>query len=160
MPQDDASIEVCQYVVIYSVFAEGGLPGRQAYDSGVDIRVDEQAVRALGVRLLVLFGSHARGTARPDSDIDVGVLMGGAPPDVTDPRCGEIIDALNVKGEVDLVFLDAAEPLLLMEVAAGRLLFEQAPGTFEEFRLRAAKRYYDTAWIREIEADALRRRYA
>jgi len=28
-----------------------------------------------GVSLVVMFGSHARGTTRPDSDLDLGVLV-------------------------------------------------------------------------------------
>lgn len=117
-------------------------------------------LRALGVRLVVLFGSRARGTQRRDSDVDVGVLMDAASPGLLDRRRVEIADSLGLTGEVDMVFLDDAEPLLLFEVATtGRPIYEHEPGTFEAFRLRAVKRYYDTAWIRRVEAEALRRRY-
>lgn len=127
----------------------------------VSIQVDEQALRALGVRLVVLFGSHARGTPRPDSDVDIGVLLdGGEPARVLDPRRERILDTIHAPGEIDLVVLDRADPLLLWQVACeGRPLFEETPGTYEAFRVRAAKRYYDTAWLRKIEADKLRERY-
>ncbi len=123
---------------------------------------DREALLALGVRLAVLFGSTARGTAGPQSDVDIGVLIEGAPPGLMDPRRVKIPDALGVAaGEVDLVFLDEAEPLLLFEVAgSGKPIFEREEGAFETFRIRAVKRYYDTAWIRRIEAQALRRRFA
>jgi uncharacterized protein len=37
------------------------------------LRTTEPALRGFGVAALYLFGSHARGDARPDSDIDVFV---------------------------------------------------------------------------------------
>ncbi|MFA5892173.1 MAG: nucleotidyltransferase domain-containing protein [Actinomycetota bacterium] len=127
----------------------------------MDLRVDEDALRALGVELVVLFGSHARGTSGPESDVDVGVVTQGEVPPLMDARRGRIQDALGFDGEIDLVFLAEADPLLLFQVATdGKPLYERAPGTFEEFRIRAVKLYYDTAWIRRIEAEALRRRYA
>lgn len=127
----------------------------------MDPLVHDIAIRALGVRLLVMFGSRARGTARPDSDLDVGVLLGTETPGLMDRSRGEIEDSIESNADVDLVFLGEADPLLMFEVATtGRPLFEDAPGAFEEFRVLAVKRYYDTAWIRTIEADALRRRYA
>jgi predicted nucleotidyltransferase len=122
----------------------------------VDVRIDEEALRALGVTLVVAFGSRARPAARRGSDLDLGVLFAPGGP-CADPTA--VIDALESPVELDVVFLNDADPLLLMEVARdGRPLFEAVPGTFEEFRLRAIKRYLDTAWIREVEAEALRSR--
>jgi predicted nucleotidyltransferase len=40
------------------------------------------AARIPGVRKVVLFGSAARGTARPSSDVDVAVVVDRRPPDV------------------------------------------------------------------------------
>lgn len=135
--------------------------------SAVDLRIDERALRAAGVRLVVVFGSAARGSDRPDSDLDVAVLFDGGVPlpgeaaAPFDARREAAARALRAGREIDLVVLDEADPLLLREVALdGRPVYEQEPGAFEEFRLRAIKRYLDTAWIRRLEADLLRRRYA
>lgn len=123
--------------------------------------MNPEALSALGVRLVVQFGSTVRGTSRPQSDVDVGVLVDGDTPGLMDPKRAALVDALGVQGEVDLVFLDEAEPLLLFEVAtSGKAIFEREEGAFEWFRVRAVKRYFDTAWIRRIEAEALRRRFA
>ena len=43
-----------------------------------------------GVVALVLGGSHARGTARPDSDLDLGLYYRqAAPPDLVAVRAGD-----------------------------------------------------------------------
>jgi predicted nucleotidyltransferase len=115
----------------------------------------------LGVRLAVLFGSRARGTNRPDSDTDIGVVIDGPIPGLMDPMRSRIIEALGEPPNVDLVFLDQADPLLLFEAARNCVLVYQAlQGEIELFRLRAFKRYMDTAWIRHLEAEALRQRLA
>lgn len=134
---------------------------RISYDRRMSgMLVDGEALRALGVKLLVLFGSRARATARPSSDVDLGVVL-DEPHTRSDALAGKILDAVRADGEPDLVFLNEAEPLLLHEVAvSGKALYERSPGAMEEFRVRAVMRYYDTAWIRRIEAEALRRRYA
>lgn len=127
----------------------------------MDIGIDDAALRRVGVRLLVAFGSTARGTQGAASDLDVGVLFDGGPAlGPFDERREAVARAVRADAPLDLVVLDEADPLLLREVALdGRPLFEAEPGTFEEFRLRAIKRYLDTAWLREIEARALRERF-
>ncbi len=134
--------------------------------STMDLRIDEPALRAAGVRLVVVFGSAARRSDRPGSDLDAGVLFDGAAPfpgespAPFDARREAAARALRADREIDLVVLDEADPLLLHEVALdGRPVFEAEPGAFEEFRLRAIKRYLDTAWIRRLEAERLRSRY-
>lgn len=105
-----------------------------------------------------MFGSVARGSARPDSDLDAGVLF-DAPADgspLGDPRLEAVATALSSDRPIDLVPLDEADPLLLHEVAVERRpVFEAEPGVFEMFRLRAVVRYLDTAWLRRLEAAAL-----
>jgi predicted nucleotidyltransferase len=83
-----------------------------------------------GVRMAVLFGSRARGTARPDSDADVGVL-------------GRDVDPIALSAalsracgfEVDVVSLDdPGVPLLEQIVDDGLPVYEAAPGVFAQWR--------------------------
>lgn len=118
--------------------------------------MDVDTLRRLRVRLVVAFGSRARGVPGPEADLDLGVLFepGRTPADPT-----VVLQGLRIAGQVDVSCLDDGDPLLLFEVARDGLpLFEALPGAFEEFRLRAVKRYLDTAWIRDVEAEALRAR--
>jgi predicted nucleotidyltransferase len=86
-----------------------------------------------GLRLVVLFGSEARGEARADSDIDLAVA-------------GRDLDLFGLAGalsaaldrEVDVVLLaDAPVPLLESLVAEACPVYEAQPGEFAVWRSRA-----------------------
>jgi predicted nucleotidyltransferase len=96
-----------------------------------------------GVRLAVLFGSAARGSAAPGSDIDVGVLF---EPGQEDATALEVALARATGRRVDLVRLDVAPPLLRFEIACdGRLLLERTPYAWVDFRARAMTDWWDWA---------------
>ncbi|MGH8597697.1 MAG: type VII toxin-antitoxin system MntA family adenylyltransferase antitoxin [Gammaproteobacteria bacterium] len=92
------------------------------------------------VRLIVLFGSIARGQASSMSDVDIGVL--GAEFWVG-LRIGS--ELARVCGrEPHVVELERAPELLRFEIARdGILLFESAPDTWPRFRAEAIIRYLD-----------------
>ncbi len=107
-----------------------------------------------GVELAIVFGSNARGTARPSSDIDLAVL-------------GDV-DAFELAGrvslatgrEVDVVDLARVSiPLLDAIVRVGVTVFERAPGIDGRFRSRALsmletdRPWYErmqTAWLTRV----------
>jgi len=94
-----------------------------------------------GLDLLVLFGSRARGEARPDSDWDFGYLADERfdPLDLLPP----LVAALGTD-RIDLVDLRRAGALLRFRAARdGRPIFEARPGRFEEFQLEAADFWCD-----------------
>lgn len=96
------------------------------------------------VRLGVLFGSRAAGTARPGSDFDIGILP--FDPDLSlHAELGLAADLSSAVGaEVDLVRLDQDDPLLGREVARnGICLFEESPGAFTAYRARALSTWLD-----------------
>jgi len=96
------------------------------------------------LRLAVLFGSAARGTSRPDSDLDVGILA--THPDVSLWDEADLASRLERASgrKVDVVHLDQASTLLKFEVVRdGKLLLERAPGDFARFREEALGEYLD-----------------
>lgn len=109
------------------------------------------------VRLLVLFGSVARGDAGPRSDVDLGVLL--------DPYSAALrfkVDAVLGRAagrEVDTVLLDDAPPLLRFEIAKeGVLLFEREEGLWTRFKAKAMIDWWDWAPTFRMMSDALIRR--
>jgi len=101
---------------------------------------------AHGVAAAWLFGSVARGTARPDSDVDVAVLLAEDPPAGLDGLRldleGEIERRLGV--ETQLVVVNSAPPDLIHRVLMeGRLLCEHDASARIRFEVRSRNEYWD-----------------
>jgi predicted nucleotidyltransferase len=101
-----------------------------------------------GVVLAYLFGSHARGQAWAQSDVDVAVLLENRP---DDDRCfdvrleviGGLMNLLDTD-EVDVLILNQAPPALRYAVLRdGVLLYCRDRQAMIEFRVRAVNEYLD-----------------
>lgn len=102
------------------------------------------ALRSAGARFALVHGSRASGTARPDSDLDVGAWWGERA-----PASWEV----DVPPGVDLVMLDTAPLWLSGRVAQeGRLLFDDDPPARVRWQADTRLRYLD-------EIPAIRERY-
>ena len=100
-----------------------------------------------GLDLLILFGSRARGGARPGADWDFGYLADEAA-DVP-ALLAAIVEVLR-DDRVDLVDLRRASGLLRYRAARdGRLLHESAPDLFDGYRLEATRFWCDNMPIFE-----------
>lgn len=77
------------------------------------------ALRRAGATFAFVFGSRARGDARPSSDLDVAAYWATDPPDVW---------AVEVSAGVDLVVLNGATLELAGRIALeGEILFDDDP---------------------------------
>lgn len=103
----------------------------------------EARAEAEGIAAVYLFGSVARGTARPDSDVDVGILYSREPPKGLDVfrLQGEIEDLLGAP--VQVVTLDTAPADLVHRVLRGKLLVERDPSRRVRFTVRAQNEFFD-----------------
>jgi len=104
-------------------------------------------------------GSFAKGTARPDSDVDVAVLFGRpfGPEDVLELK-GRLEKLLE--RDVDLVVLDRAGPVIRMQALKTGILLASEKGAYEEFFVATVNEYDDLKYNRrEIEESLLRRRH-
>ncbi|KKU13165.1 MAG: hypothetical protein UX17_C0025G0002 [Parcubacteria group bacterium GW2011_GWC2_45_7] len=116
-------------------------------------------LKQLGVELLIRFGSQVEGTARPESDVDVGVLFSKNAP--RNPRrygtLYALLQPLIPSARLDLIDLDEASYALQFRAGAkGELLFEATAMSFADFRERAMLRYFDFQPILKIHEEALR----
>jgi len=103
------------------------------------------ASRTPGRRLLVLYGSRARGDAHDASDWDLGWL--GAPELDAPSLVTELVRLLDTEA-IDLVDLARASGKLRFDVARdGVVLFEDRPGRFEDFQLAAAHHWCEVGPI-------------
>ncbi len=92
------------------------------------------------IRALYLFGSQLSGDARPDADLDVGVLYRHRQPLAFTLSLEERLEAV-VGRKVDVVDLARARPFLALEVVRGERIFcrdETDTDRFELYVLRRA----------------------
>jgi predicted nucleotidyltransferase len=93
-----------------------------------------------------LYGSHARGEPKADSDVDVGVLMpASAPHGLTGPLTTLRGDLERwVQRPVDLVDLRHAPVDLIHRILRdGRLLADREPSERIDFEVKARNEYFD-----------------
>ena len=111
------------------------------------------------VAFAVLFGSRATGSPRPDSDLDVGVLFAE---DLSPAQRvlfrRRLAAELEELGEVDVVDLDEAPPLLAHRALMGTRLVEREPTRSLRFAVRTLAASGDEQHWRRIAAEARRRR--
>lgn len=135
------------------------MPAARSVDTELVAQV--QAVLRTGqpVRLAVLFGSAATGSARPDSDLDIAVLEHGACTDSSSESSLARELTLTTRREVDLVPIEQASTLLKWRIATtGVPLVEARPGEFARFCARAAAEYIDYAPALTYHGEVFRRR--
>src|SRR3989338_2752421 len=89
------------------------------------------------VEAIIMFGSHARGTARQDSDIDIAVITKGA----TEEQEWDIIEKTN---ELDInTFSRLPLPIQFRIIKEGKTLFIRNKKVFEEVQLKTIRNYFD-----------------
>ncbi|HBL31639.1 MAG TPA: nucleotidyltransferase domain-containing protein [Acidobacteria bacterium] len=101
-----------------------------------------------GIAAAWLFGSVARGTARPDSDVDVGILYSEDPPRTlagigrTFGLEEDLVEALEAP--IQIVALNRASPELIVRVLRdGQLLVDREPLRRCHFEVRSRKEFWD-----------------
>ena len=132
-----------------------------APDGLICSRLNEYFTQRPDVVAAILFGSVARGDTRPDSDIDVGVLLTreAAKKGINRSRLiSEIIGVLG-RNDVDVVILNTAPPLLLHRVVRdGHVVYAADNGALAEFTIKAIQQYEDTKPLRELQRQRLQQR--
>lgn len=128
----------------------------------LDDRIVDLSESVPGISALMVFGSRAQGSPRPDSDLDVAVL-----PSTADPRERRRLQAglasaltdLAPGGRVDVVLIDEAPDLLRQRILeTGRILLCRDPAAFQSLRVRTMREYGDREWVRQLMRTAQRRR--
>lgn len=110
------------------------------------------------LKLVILFGSQARGTSGKNSDTDIAVLAGHELSLTEKDELGErLAGKLGVSDEkVDVIDLWDASPLLAHQIGETGRLLEGTPFDFTRFRIRAWKQYLDTARFRRAREKSLK----
>lgn len=118
-------------------------------------RVAEWLDERFGVDALWVFGSQASGTATSGSDVDLAALFRRPPSalGLLDVRANL---AQMLSQDVDLVDLDRASPILVLQVLRhGRLLLDRDPARRHRLVAAAPGRYEDLKIVRREAERAL-----
>ena len=117
------------------------------------------AASNFSLRLIVLFGSHAKGKPEPgpDSDVDVAVL-GCSREDYWD-CCKAVGEAIG-GAELDMVRLEDADPLFRHEIMRAGVLLDGDLDLFYELRAFAYKDFIDSADLFALEETLFRKKMA
>jgi predicted nucleotidyltransferase len=131
--------------------------------SKLKARLSQCVRRRREIQAAYLFGSVVTGRMRPDSDIDVAVLVhpGASRIKAVDYRlrlAGEISRALSC-ANLDLILLNEANPVLTHQVISkGVLAFERSHRERVAFQVRALNHYLDTEPMRALYRHYLKKR--
>lgn len=117
---------------------------------------------AHGLKLAVMFGSLAAGTARPESDLDIAVDRGDRPREFGElgRLVTDLVEAARQAGvdrEIDVAYLNHADPLFLKKIFETAMLLYGSEREFRAWRLRAFRYYQDFKPYLKLEASAARR---
>lgn len=118
--------------------------------------------QSYNVQAVYLFGSHALGYARPESDYDLGLFVPNKNEVDIFKLLKDIDPYVRADATLDLVPVDFVHsaPLLMFEMIKGVLLYEASPGLGALYKSRAMHRYFDDAHRRAIKYSYVRRDYA
>ena len=124
----------------------------------------KELVRAIGeklnLKLILVYGSYAKGTQTKLSDLDIAV-MGKKPLDFNDhiELYGEFSAVFgDIKRDLDVQLLDRKDPLFLYQVAKNSQLLYGNTLDYNEFRAYAFRAYQDSRDLRMLQ-DKLMMRY-
>jgi len=97
------------------------------------------------VTLAYLFGSHAKNTQTPQSDIDIAVLLSETPKKLLEYHLYLTNKLSKITGnEIDLIILNTAPPLLKHQIIKhGKILYSQNKETRIKFEAKAQTEYLD-----------------
>ena len=104
-----------------------------------------------------LFGSRAHGTARADSDFDLGILLDRDLTLAEELALRADIARLLELDDVDLALLRSASVLLRYEaMVCGRRLYACDAAAVDEIEARTTMEYFDTAHFRKVQQRLMR----
>ena len=124
----------------------------------MNLEVPAAIIEKFNIEIFILFGSYAENMNKPGSDLDLAYKSSKL---LAEEKEIELLNELSnfyQRGDIDLVNLSKAEPVLKVEVAKkGRLLYGSEK-MFEEFSIYAAAIYADTKFLRDDRRKTLVKR--
>jgi uncharacterized protein len=114
--------------------------------------IPEIMTRFPSITVMYLFGSHAFGTPREESDVDIGVFTDGSEPPMMDLELGVFIEK-QLKRPVDVVIMQKVSPVLQHEVLSNKIrIYEKDPQLRIFQENRSLREYLDAIYYQQKRA--------
>ena len=124
----------------------------------MDLEVPAAIIEKYNIELFIVFGSYAENMNKPGSDLDLAYKSSELLAEDEEIELLNELSQFYQRGDIDLVNLTKAEPVLKVELAKkGRLLYGEEE-RFEEFSIYAAAIYADTKFLRDDRRKTLKKK--
>lgn len=118
-------------------------------------KVKELALRE-NLKMVLLFGSRATGTAKAESDIDFALSAGHALSEKDMLRFNHLFSEIASFDKVDMVDIMKAPPLLMKKIAdSAKILYQKTSYEFPNFYIYALRRYYEAKSLFDLRRKQL-----
>ncbi len=124
----------------------------------MNIELPEAVINKYNIELFIVFGSYAENINNSRSDLDLAYKSSSILSEEKEVELLNELSAFYQRGDIDLINLVKAEPVLKVEIAKkGRLLYGSEE-KFEEFSIYAAAIYADTKFLRDDRRKTLEKK--
>lgn len=104
------------------------------------------------ITVMYLFGSHASGTPRENSDVDIAVFTDGREPPTMDLELGVFLEK-QLKRPVDVVIMQKVSPVLQHEVLSNKIRIYEKDAQLRVFQEnRSLREYLDAMYYQQKRA--------
>lgn len=123
------------------------------------IHADEYMLKSLAdklnIRLVLVFGSYASGKTHKTSDLDIAVMLKERPPKFSETYFDvyEGLQKVFPDKEIDLAFINYADPLFLKKISETCILLYGKQQDYHEFKMLAYKKYIDHKRYLKLEKE-------
>lgn len=124
----------------------------------MDLEVPAAIIEKYNIELFVVFGSYAEKMNKPGSDLDLAFKSSS---NLEQQQEMELLNELSQfyqRGDIDLVNLSKAEPVLKVEVAKKGRLLSGSQKEFDRFSIYAAAIYADTKFLSDDRRKTLKKK--
>ncbi len=124
----------------------------------MNLDVPKVIIDKYNIELFILFGSYAEDKNKPGSDLDLAFKSSTNLKQQTEIELLNELSNFYQRGDIDLVNVNKADPVLKVEIAKNGKLLYGSQEDFDRFSIYAAAIYADTKFLRDDRREMLEKK--
>ena len=124
----------------------------------MNLDVPKVIIDKYNIELFILYGSYAEGKNKPGSDLDLAFKSSTNLKQQTEIELLNELSNFYQRGDIDLVNVNKADPVLKVEIAKNGKLLYGSQEDFDRFSIYAAAIYADTKFLRDDRREMLEKK--